>query len=54
MFGLELDRVRKTYQDYAAVDDVSLAIPHGQFVCFLGHKAEQGWQGRRFDQDLGQ
>jgi putative spermidine/putrescine transport system ATP-binding protein len=36
MFGLVLDRIRKTYQDHVAVDDVSLAIPHGQFVCFLG------------------
>ena len=36
MFGLALDRLRKTYQDYVAVDDVSLSIPHGQFVCFLG------------------
>lgn len=36
MFGLSLDRLRKTYQDYVAVDDVSLSIPHGQFVCFLG------------------
>jgi putative spermidine/putrescine transport system ATP-binding protein len=36
MFGLSLARLRKTYQDYVAVDDVSLSIPHGQFVCFLG------------------
>ncbi|MBV9512209.1 MAG: ABC transporter ATP-binding protein [Caulobacteraceae bacterium] len=26
----------KTYPGHVAVDDVSLAIPHGQFVCFLG------------------
>src|SRR6202008_3242538 len=36
MFGLVLDPLHKTYQDHAVVDDVSLAIPHGQFVCFLG------------------
>lgn len=36
MFGLAIDRLSKTYQGQPAVDAVSLAIPHGQFVCFLG------------------
>ncbi|MDR3509459.1 MAG: ABC transporter ATP-binding protein [Caulobacteraceae bacterium] len=36
MFGLELDRLSKQYPGHLAVDDVSLSIPHGQFVCFLG------------------
>jgi putative spermidine/putrescine transport system ATP-binding protein len=36
MFGLVLERLCKTYQGQNAVDEVSLTIPHGQFVCFLG------------------
>ncbi len=36
MFGLVLDRLSKRYDGQLAVDDVSLTIPHGQFVCFLG------------------
>jgi len=36
MFGLVLDRLSKSYRGQLAVDDVSLTIPHGQFVCFLG------------------
>jgi putative spermidine/putrescine transport system ATP-binding protein len=36
MFGLEVRGVSKAYGTQRAVDDVSLAVPHGQFVCFLG------------------
>ena len=36
MFGLELDHLSKRYPGHLAVDDVTLSIPHGQFVCFLG------------------
>ncbi len=36
MFGLEVNSVTKTFGGQAAVDDVSISIPHGQFVCFLG------------------
>jgi len=36
MFGLVLDHLSKRYDGQLAVDDVSLTIPHGQFVCFLG------------------
>jgi putative spermidine/putrescine transport system ATP-binding protein len=35
-FGLQFDHVSKSYQGVLAVNDVSLSIPHGQFVCFLG------------------
>jgi putative spermidine/putrescine transport system ATP-binding protein len=34
--GLVLDRVCKRYGDRCAVDDVTLAVPHGAFACFLG------------------
>jgi putative spermidine/putrescine transport system ATP-binding protein len=36
MFGLQLDNVSKVFAGQAAVDDVSMSIPHGQFICFLG------------------
>ena len=36
MFSLDLEGVSKIYGDHAAVDDVSLTISHGDFVCFLG------------------
>jgi putative 2-aminoethylphosphonate ABC transporter ATP-binding protein len=33
---LVLDKIRKTYDSLVAVDDVSLDIEPGEFVCFLG------------------
>jgi putative spermidine/putrescine transport system ATP-binding protein len=36
MFGLEIGNVAKAFGDHLAVDDVSLSIAQGQFVCFLG------------------
>jgi putative spermidine/putrescine transport system ATP-binding protein len=36
MLGLELQGLRKSYGQHRAVDGVSLAVPQGQFVCFLG------------------
>ncbi|MGQ3017635.1 ABC transporter ATP-binding protein [Phenylobacterium sp.] len=36
MFGLELRDLTKAYGDHLAADQVSLSIPHGEFVCFLG------------------
>ncbi len=36
MFGLEITGVTKAFGAHKAVDDVSLAIPQGEFVCFLG------------------
>lgn len=36
MFGLELRDLTKAYGSQLAADHVSLAIPHGEFVCFLG------------------
>ncbi|MEO4001519.1 ABC transporter ATP-binding protein [Mesorhizobium sp. CAU 1732] len=36
MSGLVLQNVTKRFGDFAAVDDVSLTIPHGTFVCMLG------------------
>jgi putative spermidine/putrescine transport system ATP-binding protein len=36
MLGLELQGLRKSYGQHRVVDGVSLAVPQGQFVCFLG------------------
>ena len=36
IFGLQLEGLCKTYGTQAVVDNVSLTVPHGQFVCFLG------------------
>lgn len=36
MATITLDWVRKQFGDTVAVDDVSLAIPHGRLVCLLG------------------
>lgn len=36
MFGLELRDLTKAYGGTLAADNVSMSIPHGQFVCFLG------------------
>ena len=36
MSGLEIRTVSKRFGDFSAVDDVSLTIPHGTFVCMLG------------------
>ena len=36
MFGLELRDLTKAYGPQLAADHISLAIPHGEFVCFLG------------------
>ena len=36
MSGLELNAITKRFGDFTAVDDVSLSIPHGAFVCMLG------------------
>jgi putative spermidine/putrescine transport system ATP-binding protein len=36
MSGLEIRNVSKRFGDFTAVGDVSLAIPHGTFVCMLG------------------
>jgi putative spermidine/putrescine transport system ATP-binding protein len=36
MSGLNLQHVTKRFGDFTAVDDVSLAVPHGTFVCMLG------------------
>lgn len=36
MSGLAIEGVTKTFGDFRAVDDVSLAVPHGTFVCLLG------------------
>jgi len=36
MLGLELREVSKTFGGMRAVDRVSLALPQGQFTCFLG------------------
>jgi len=33
---LELRRIRKRYDAFVAVEDVSLQVPRGQFVCLLG------------------
>ncbi|MGB3387549.1 MAG: ABC transporter ATP-binding protein [Pseudaminobacter sp.] len=36
MSGLSLNGVSKRFGDFTAVDDVSLNVPHGTFVCLLG------------------
>jgi len=36
MSGLSIDAVTKQFGDFRAVDDVSLSVPHGTFVCLLG------------------
>ncbi|WP_315918504.1 ABC transporter ATP-binding protein [Mesorhizobium sp. SP-1A] len=36
MSGLSINAVTKRFGDFNAVDDVSLAVPHGTFVCLLG------------------
>ncbi len=33
---LELDRLAKHYGDFRAVDDMTLSVEEGEFVCFLG------------------
>src|SRR3546814_2427340 len=36
MSGLALEGISKQFGSFTAVDDVSLAVPHGTFVCLLG------------------
>ncbi len=36
MSGLVLNNVTKRFGEFAAVDDVSLSVPNGSFVCLLG------------------
>jgi putative spermidine/putrescine transport system ATP-binding protein len=36
MSGLAIRNVTKQFGDFRAVDDVSLSVPHGTFVCLLG------------------
>ncbi|MGN6535984.1 MAG: ABC transporter ATP-binding protein [Mesorhizobium sp.] len=36
MSGLSINAITKRFGDFAAVDDVTLAVPHGTFVCLLG------------------
>jgi putative spermidine/putrescine transport system ATP-binding protein len=36
MLGLTIDHVTKRFGTFTAVDDISLAIEQGKFVCFLG------------------
>ena len=36
MSGLSLENVTKTFGEFRAVDDVTLRIPNGAFVCMLG------------------
>ncbi len=36
MSGLSINAVTKRFGDFRAVDDVSLSVPHGTFVCLLG------------------
>ena len=36
MSGLALQNVTKTFGTFTAVDDVTLSVPHGTFVCMLG------------------
>jgi len=36
MSGLSIEGITKQFGDFTAVDDVTLAVPHGTFVCLLG------------------
>lgn len=36
MSGLAINDITKNFGDFAAVDNVSLLVPHGTFVCLLG------------------
>jgi putative spermidine/putrescine transport system ATP-binding protein len=36
MSGLSLEKISKHFGDFKAVDAISLAVPHGTFVCLLG------------------
>ena len=36
MSGLSINAVTKRFGDFAAVDDVTLSVPHGTFLCLLG------------------
>ena len=36
MSGLALEGISKHFGTFAAVDHVSLTVPHGTFVCLLG------------------
>ncbi|MBS3651150.1 ABC transporter ATP-binding protein [Pseudaminobacter sp. 19-2017] len=36
MSGLSIQGVTKQFADFKAVDEVSLSVPHGTFVCLLG------------------
>ncbi|MGN6142173.1 MAG: ABC transporter ATP-binding protein [Mesorhizobium sp.] len=36
MSGLSINAITKRFGGFAAVDDVTLAVPHGTFVCLLG------------------
>src|SRR5512138_156652 len=36
MSGLALEGITKRFGSFTAVDDVSLTVPHGTFVCLLG------------------
>jgi putative spermidine/putrescine transport system ATP-binding protein len=36
MSGLAINEITKNFGDFAAVDNVSLSVPHGTFVCLLG------------------
>ena len=36
MSGLALEAITKRFGPVTAVDDVSLSVPHGTFVCLLG------------------
>jgi putative spermidine/putrescine transport system ATP-binding protein len=36
MSGLDLQGISKRFGDFSAVDDVSLTVPNGTFVCLLG------------------
>ena len=36
MSGLAIEKITKAFGPHKAVDDVSLTVPHGKFVCLLG------------------